>query len=182
MSKKAILAITILLYMAGCASLSSCYNSRKAGVQVGKAMTSYPVQTAQQLRDRWPCVTTGADTVNRVDTTFDWIEIPCPDSVIMVPTSGTEYAEKIVYKTKSVPQAVRTITNTITQKVKDSAEIFILYDVLNGKDKVISDRDQKITDLEDKITRKNKRIKWLIIFLIGLSIPYIIRLVRLVKF
>ena len=72
-----------------------------------------------------------------------------------------------------VPELVtKTITVTIT--TKDSADIFILTNKLIEKELVISAQDKKIES-------KNKWIKWLIIVTIGLSIPYIIKLIKILK-
>lgn len=47
----------ILILFALSMFMQSCYTSKKAGQQVDKAISHYPVNTAKQLRKEWPCVT-----------------------------------------------------------------------------------------------------------------------------
>jgi hypothetical protein len=44
--------------------LTSCYNQRKASQQVDKATNKYPEMVADKTRTRFPCITTGIDSVD----------------------------------------------------------------------------------------------------------------------
>lgn len=151
---------TILLTI----SLFGCYTPNKSQKALNKAYKRYPSEVATFTREKIPCIVTDADTVYQYDTSYDFIEVLCPDQEDKV--KDTTYLTKNVkyvlqqskYKIIAMPQKTKTIT--ITQKIEDSAKILIMAtDNKNCADKV-----QK---LSNKIIRKNA---WIISFLILLLI------------
>lgn len=158
------LLIVILLFT-GCKSAEQLYN---------KAKDKDAVKVAGLARADWPCTTTKQDTTIRTDTVFDIVEVRCPDTVAYrVDSFETIEAVKVpVYIKVKMPQEVKTVT--IVKQVEDSAKIFILQ-AQAAKD------GQIIEKLNGTIKTRGTVIKWLIFLLIGLSIPYIIKLIRLWK-
>lgn len=89
------------------ANLNSCYNSRKATDQVDKAVIKYPVQTAKQLRDKWPCIPT----------------ITIPDSSAYQKYYADLLAMKDFYESQ---QATNPVAETLIDVWEDSTKIKFL--------------------------------------------------------
>lgn len=132
--------------------LASCYSAKKAHRQVAKAIQKHPLQTAEQLRDRWPLVPVSSDTVNTTDTLFDFIEVECPPNDY---EQGTTIVKEPVYV--RVPQMKIRERKEVTIRIKDSATVFICEEDLN-------DAKETIQVQQDKIKSKNKTLTKLWIF------------------
>ena len=161
-----ILAIVCVICLASCKTASELYN---------KAKDKDIVKVAELARTDFPCTTIKVDSVKTVDTLYKTIDVQCPDTIqYRIDSFETSVAVKVpVYIKVKVPELV-TKTITVTKVVEDSAKIFLLTKKLIEKELVISAQDKKIES-------KNKWIKWLIIVTIVLSIPYIIKLIKILK-
>ena len=160
MKKYLMIIQTILLTI----SLFGCYTTNKSQKALNKAYKRYPYEVATFTREKFPCIVTEADTVYQYDTSYDFIEVLCPEQqdqandTVYLTKNVKSVLQKTKYKTIALPEKTKTIT--IVQKVEDSAKILIMAtDNKNCADKV-----QK---LSDKISLKNK---WIISFLILLLI------------
>jgi hypothetical protein len=144
--------------------LSACYGSKKAEKQVGKALYYHPEIVATIARNAFPCYNVKVDTI----TNDKLIYIDCPaaihDSVII---QGHDTIKLKFTKFVKVPYSLPQIT--IYKSIEDSAKI-----------KLLQNQIYKLTTNENiltyKISNKNKVIKWLIIFIVCLSIPYLFKL------
>jgi len=145
--------------------LSACYGSKKAEKQVGKALLYHPEIVATIARNAFPCYNVKIDTI----TNDKLIYIDCPaaihDSVII---QGRDTIKLNFTKFVKVPYSLPQIT--IYKSIEDSAKI-----------KLLQDQVYRLTTNENiltyKISNKNKIIKWLIIFIVCLSIPFLFKLV-----
>lgn len=152
--------------------LSSCYTQKKAEEQTDKAHDKYPAMVAKKTRSWFPCVKVKADTAYRTDTLYDLVEVRCPDTIAYrVDSFETVTAVKVPVYIK-VPIAAPIQTITVTNTVEDSAKIFIMSDQ-------ITKCSDSLTAAQNKISHRGKVIKWLIFFLVGLAVPYIIKIVKL---
>lgn len=172
--------------------LCGCYTQKKASEQVNKANDKFPGVVAKLARDKYPC-----SEVLKPDTAVIWkdttIFVDCPDNIpsgyyidtsLTMPsgfygTSGTLRYDtinsvKVVTlpgKTIRVPVTIPSKTVYIDRWYEDSAKL-----KLNAIQ--INDLTVKNAKLENKVDRKETMILWLIFLVIGLSIPYIIRIVK----
>jgi hypothetical protein len=150
--------------------LFSCYSEKKATKQINKAIDKKPVLSAELFRKKFPCES--IDTVVRIDTAWDYVEFECPDKPAQIKTDTLFIQKNVIKKQilqgKSVVVAGKTEYKTITIKVKDSAEIFILNNTINE----FSIKEQK---LNSKIENRNKFILWLLIALIISILLHLIR-------
>jgi hypothetical protein len=145
--------------------LSACYSSKKAEKQVGKALLYHPEIVATIARNAFPCYNVKIDTI----TNNKLIYIDCPgaihDSIII---KGHDTIKLKFTKFVKVPYSLPQIT--IYKSIEDSAKI-----------KLLQDQVYRLTTNENiltyKISNKNKIIKWLIIFIVSLSIPFIFKLI-----
>ena len=145
--------------------MSACYGSKKAEKQVGKALLYHPEIVATIARNAFPCYNVKIDTI----TNDKLIYIDCPaaihDSVII---QGRDTIKLNFTKFVKVPYSLPQIT--IYKSIEDSAKI-----------KLLQDQVYRLTTNENiltyKISNKNKIIKWLIIFIVCLSIPFLFKLV-----
>lgn len=145
--------------------LSACYGSKKAEKQVGKALYYHPEIVATIARNAFPCYNVKIDTI----TNDKLIYIDCPaainDSVII---KGYDTIKLRFTKFVKVPYNLPQIT--IYKSIEDSAKI-----------KLLQDQVYRLTTNENiltyKISNKNKIIKWFIIFIVSLSIPFIFKLI-----
>lgn len=145
------------------AILCGCYSEKKAQKQIDKAVQKRPEVAAESLRKAFPCMTK-VDTIVKIDTGYDFIEIQCPeipepvtkvDTIII--NKGTK--EKVFLPGKIIRVGAPKETITITKLVRDSAEIYLL-------NKQISDLTKgKLIDNE-KIKNRNRWILWLLVALI----------------
>lgn len=144
---------------------SSCYNAHKAQKQVYKALDKYPEIVAITARRSFPCYEVKIDTI----TNDKLIYIDCPsaihDSVII---KGHDTIKLNYTKYVKVPYTLPQIT--IVKSIEDSAKI-----------KILQEQIYKLTTNENilnyRIIHKNKVIKWLIIFVVCLSLPYLFKLI-----
>lgn len=145
--------------------LTACYGSRKANKQVGKALLYHPEIVAQIARNAFPCYNVNIDTI----TNDKLVYIDCPaalhDSVII---QGHDTIKLKFTKFVKVPYNLPQIT--IYKSIEDSAKI-----------KLLQDQVYRLTTnkniLTYKINNKNKVIKWLIIFIVTLSMPFLFKLI-----
>ncbi len=150
--------------------LGGCYTQSKAVKQVGKALGSYPQIVARIALDSFPC------DVIRIDTI-----ISVRDSIIeCIPVENFTTLSQIdtIYGTKKVFIKLPIKTTYITRIVESTAKLTIINAQLDSVNNVIRELQKSNNELTGKVTRKNKTIYWLIAFIAGLSIPYLIRIVR----
>ena len=149
--------------------LGGCYTQNKAVKQVNKALGSYPEIVAKIALDSFPCNVIKVDTIiTHFDTT---IEVIYPHFDTTLSQIDTIYGTKKVY--------VKLPYKTITKTVESTAKLTILNASLDSLLKVTTNIQKSNEDLISKVSRKNKVIYWLIAFLIGLSLPYLIKLIKI---
>lgn len=145
--------------------LQGCCSEKKALSQVDKADHYFKTPVAKWVRDKYPCVVTGTDTVVLSKDSLVYVE--CPDLPTIVQyDKETDTIE--VTKTIRVPVHLPVRTIYVTNKIEDSAKIFLLNDEIGQlKSELTSAKD--INDkLQSKITHKNKWLLWLIIIAVAL--------------
>ena len=107
---------------------TSCYTEKKATKEINKAIDKKPVLSAEIFRNKFPCES--VDTFVRVDTAWDYVEFECPDKPAQIKTDTILLTKNVPVKQfikgKNVVVAGKTEVKTITIKVKDSAEIFLI--------------------------------------------------------
>lgn len=156
---KAILAILLIIL------ISSCHTAKNALNKVKKADLYHPEVVAEYTRTKYPCKL--VDSIVKYDTSYDFVEIQCPDySQVNDTIYLTKYVNSKAYnlsnngKSKTdKPQpkqmiANRTITKEVIRDVIDSA-CYKEVDVYIQQNK----------DLSMTINDKNDWIKWLLIIL-----------------
>jgi hypothetical protein len=150
--------------------LGGCYTPNKAVKQVNKALSSYPEIVAKIALDSFPCNVIKSDTtisISNYDTTL-FVECPVRDTVLNHDT--VKLYVKLPYKTKTV---------YVTKFLESTAKLTILNARLDSLTKVTTSIQKSNDDLTSKVGRKNKVIYWLIALLIGFSIPYLIKLIKI---
>jgi PBP1b-binding outer membrane lipoprotein LpoB len=151
--------------------LGGCYTQNKAVKQVNKALGSYPQIVAKIALDSFPCNVIKVDTIiTHFDTT---IEVIYPHFDTILSQIDTIYGTKKVY----VKLPYKTVY--ITKSVESTAKLTILNASLDSLLKVTTNIKKSNEDLTSKVGRKNKVIYWLIALLIGFSIPYLIKLIKI---
>lgn len=151
--------------------LGGCYTQNKAVKQVNKALGSYPEIVARIALDSFPCNVIKVDTIiTHFDTT---IEVIYPHFDTILSQIDTIYGTKKVY----VKLPYKTVY--ITKSVESTAKLTILNASLDSFLKVTTNIKKSNEDLTSKVGRKNKVIYWLIALLIGFSIPYLIRFIKI---
>jgi len=149
--------------------LGGCYTQNKAVKQVNKALSSYPKIVARIALDSFPCNVIKVDTIiTHFDTTIDVI-YPHFDTSVTI--KDTIILTKKLY--------VKLPYKTITKTVESTAKLTILNASLDSLLKVTTSVQKSNEDLTGKVGRKNKVIYWLIALLIGFSIPYLIRFIKI---
>lgn len=152
--------------------LGGCYTQNKAVKQVNKALGSYPEIVAKIALDSFPCDVIKSDTtisVSNYDTTI-LVECPVRDTVLNSVHDTVKLYVKLPYKTKTV---------YITKFLESTAKLTIMKSSLDSLTKVTTSIKKSNDELTSKLGRKNKIICWLIAFLIGFSIPYLIKFVKI---
>lgn len=145
--------------------LSACYGVKKAQKQVGKALLYHPEIVAQIARNAFPCYNVKFDTI--INDKLVYIDCPAAihDSIII---KGRDTIKLNFTKYVKVPYSLPQIT--IFKSIEDSAKI-----------KILQEQIYRLTTNENiltyKISHKNKLIKWLIIFVVCLSMPYLFKLI-----
>jgi PBP1b-binding outer membrane lipoprotein LpoB len=150
--------------------LGGCYTQNKAVKQVNKALSSYPELVAKIALDSFPCDVIKSDTtisVSNYDTTI-LVECPVRDTVLNSVHDTVKLYVQLPYKTVY-----------ITKFLESTAKLTIMKSSLDSLTKVTTSIKKSNDDLTSKIGRKNKVIYWLIAFLIGFSIPYLIKLIKI---
>jgi len=151
--------------------LGSCYTSNKATKQVNKALGSYPKIVAKIALDSFPCNVIQIDTIiTHFDTTIQVIYPHFDTSLCQIDT---------IYRTKKVYVKLPYKTVYITKSVESTAKLTILNASLDSLLKVTTSVQKSKEDLTSKVGRKNKVIYWLIALLIGFSIPYLIKFIKI---
>jgi PBP1b-binding outer membrane lipoprotein LpoB len=151
--------------------LAGCYTQNKAVKQVNKALGSYPEIVARIALDSFPCNVIKVDTIiTHFDTT---IEVIYPHFDTILSQIDTIYGTKKVY----VKLPYKTVY--ITKSVESTAKLTILNASLDSLLKVTTSVQKSNEDLTSKVGRKNKVIYWLIALLIGFSIPYLIKFIKI---
>jgi hypothetical protein len=151
--------------------LGGCYTPNKAVKQVNKALGSYPEIVAKIALDSFPCNVIKVDTIiTHFDTTIEVIYPHFDTSLSQIDT---------IYGTKKVYVKLPYKTVYITKSVESTAKLTILNASLDSLLKVTTNIQKSNEDLISKVGRKNKVIYWLIAFLIGLSLPYLIKLIKI---
>lgn len=67
----------------------------------------------------------------------------------------------------------------ITKSIESTAKLTILNARFDSLTKVTTSIQKSNQELISKVGRKNKVIYWLIAFLVGLSVPYLIKLIKI---
>ena len=152
--------------------MGGCYTQFKAVKQVDKALAHYPQIVAKIAQDSFPCNVIRIDTnisVSNYDTTL-LLDCPVRDTVLnsVHDTVSKKVYVKLPYKTVYV-----------TKVLESTARLVIIRATLDSLNNSISELQKKNDSLVEKVGRKNKAIYWLIAFLVGISIPYIIRIFKI---
>jgi len=152
--------------------LGGCYTQNKAVKQVNKALGSYPEIVAKIALDSFPCNVIKVDTIiTHFDTTIEVIYPHFDTSLSQIDT---------IYSTKKVYVKLPYKTVYITKSVESTAKLTILNASLDSLLKVTTSVQKSNEDLTSKVGRKNKVIYWLIALLIGFSIPYLIKFIKII--
>jgi PBP1b-binding outer membrane lipoprotein LpoB len=151
--------------------LGGCYTQNKAVKQVNKALGIYPEIVARIALDSFPCNVIKVDTIiTHFDTTIEVIYPHFDTSLSQIDT---------IYGTKKVYVKLPYKTVYITKSVESTAKLTILNASLDSLLKVTTSVQKSNEDLTSKVGRKNKVIYWLIALLIGFSIPYLIKFIKI---
>jgi len=156
-----------------CLLLGGCYTQFKASNQVNKALARYPQVVAKIAQDSFPCDVIRIDTLISVNDTSFLIDCPVRDTVL---NSVLNSVHDTLYKKLYVKLPYKTFY--ITKTVESTAKLAIIKASLDSAKNAICELQKSSDDLTSKVGRKNKVIYWLIAFLIGLCVPYVIRIVR----
>ena len=151
--------------------LGGCYTQNKAVKQVNKALGSYPEIVARIALDSFPCNVIKVDTIiTHFDTSIQVIYPHFDTSLSQIDT---------IYGTKKVYVKLPVKTVYITKSIESTAKLTILNARFDSLTKVTTSIQKSNEDLTSKVGRKNKVIYWLIALLIGFSIPYLIKLIKI---
>lgn len=143
--------LIIALLCAAALLLFSCTSAPK---HFAKALSKDRPYVAEQTRALWPCIVTASDTVNTTDTLYDLIEADCPP-VQYVTKEGQTVT--IPGKTTFVQWATVYRDRIITEKIKDSADTYLLLTSLQEQKDRIAQLDKDKADITSK---RNKWRKW----------------------
>ena len=155
--------------------LGGCYSQYKATKQVGKALAHYPQIVAKIALDSFPC------DVIRIDTF-----ITVKDSIIeCIPI------DNITTNTDTLPPALLPKINNygrakvktfyITRTVESTAKLTIINARIDSANFVISELQKSNAELTKKVAAKNKAIWWFIALVVGLLLPYVIHIFKLLN-
>lgn len=140
--------------------ISGCYTDKQAYQELIRANEKYPQKVAEFTRTYYPCYDVRDTTVVH-DTSYDFIEIQCPD--VQESKFDTIWADKWrvkkVYGNKPMKfVSVPTITKIVNSYIRDSAEVNLLEYRLE---------QCTITNIEyqRRLDKKGEWIKWLLILL-----------------
>lgn len=183
---QAVKIIMIILYAAliigVIVSLAGCYSQKKAATQVDKAANSYPVQTAKQLREKWPCVPTikNSDSteykkyqadLKAIEEYYAALTPSEPDKEdssiytdldsckyrFLIERNKLEQARAYIADLKKLCKDKPPIHDTV--KIRDDADLFICNAekdaIQKASDAELSKRDKMISDLTKTVKTKN---------------------------
>ena len=153
--------------------LGGCYSQFKATKQVSKALANYPQIVARIALDSFPC------DVIRVDTI-----ISVKDSIVeCLPIENFTTLSQIdtIIVTKKVFVKLPYKTVYITKVVESTAKLTIINVQLDSVNNVIRELQKSNDELSKKIANKNKAIWWFIALVVGLLLPYVIHIFKLLN-
>lgn len=149
--------------------LGGCYSQFKATKQVGKALASYPQIVAKIALDSFPCDMIRIDTViYERDTIVESypIETTLVDTFVITKKLYVKLPYKTVY---------------ITKVVESTAKLTILNARIDSANFVICELQKSNAELIKKVASKNKAIWWFIALVVGLLLPYVIHIFKLLN-
>jgi len=152
--------------------LGGCYSQFKATKDVNKALANYPQIVAKIAQDSFPCDVIRIDTnisVSNYDTTL-LVDCPVRDTISVHDTVLNTVLKKVKLQYKTV---------YVTKFLESTAKLTILNARLDSLTEVTTSIQKSNDELTSKVGRKNKVIYWLIALLIGFSIPYLIKLIKI---
>ena len=153
--------------------LFSCNTEKKLTAKAEKFVDKHPKKALPFFRDKFPCIETKSDTT--IFTSDTTIYVDCPDTI-----PAAEYFTlhdtlvRNVYhtgKTIRVPVTLPQRIVTVTKTIEDLSRIA-------EKDIELNKEKKRADLLAAKNNHKGKVIIWLVVFLVGLSVPYIIKAVK----
>ena len=151
--------------------LGGCYTQFKATKQVGKALANYPQIVARIALDSFPCDVIRIDTIITVKDSI--VEcIPIENFTTMVDTF-------VITKKTYVKLPYKTVY--ITKTVESTAKLTILNARIDSANFVISELQKSNAELTKKVASKNKAIWWFIALVVGLLLPYVIHIFKLLN-
>jgi hypothetical protein len=166
--------------------LFSCTSAPK---HLAKAIGKDKPYVAEQTRILWPCVDIKADTVTVTDSLYEFVE--CPETSSNDFTKGTEKSSDNLTKPRPnlVPVKVPVRNHYITQKVEDSAKIFLMQNhiekinqqyekQLADSSAAIQKRDAEIVKKDAKIEKQKKAIRILLIPWILIVLYVVYRIIK----
>ena len=153
--------------------LGGCYTQFKATKQVGKALANYPQIVARIALDSFPCDVIRIDTIITVRDTI----------VESYPIENFTIRSQIdtIYGTKKVFVKLPIKTNYITRIVESTAKLAINKASLDSANNIICELQKSNDELSKKIANKNKAIWWFIALVVGLLLPYVIHIFKLLN-
>ena len=152
--------------------LGGCYSQFKATKDVNKALANYPQIVAKIAQDSFPCDVIRIDTnisVSNYDTTL-LVDCPVRDTISVHDTVLNSVLKKVKLQYKTI---------YVTKFLESTAKLTILNARLDSLTEVTTSIQKSNDELTSKVGRKNKVIYWLIALLIGFSIPYLIKLIKI---
>lgn len=149
--------------------LGGCYSQFKATKQVGKALANYPQIVAKIALDSFPCDVIRIDTViYERDTIVESypIETTLVDTFVITKKLYVKLPYKTVY---------------ITKVVESTAKLTIVNARIDSANFVICELQKSNAELTKKVASKNKAIWWFIALVVGLLLPYVIHIFKLLN-
>lgn len=173
----------LILIIAFCAMLASCSTYQKQQKKFVKFASDYPSELARLCSDRFPTVPEiiegKTDTIKGETIYIKGDSIPCPDGS----------------KVKAPDQQVDCPPSTHTRdtlKIENKAKIYLLQktiqdlqlsiDKKNSEfDIAMKKKDDQIKDLEKEIEKKDKRLFYRLLIIIGLGVVMVGSIILKVK-
>jgi PBP1b-binding outer membrane lipoprotein LpoB len=153
--------------------LGGCYSQYKATKQVSKALANYPQIVARIALDSFPCDVIRIDTIITVrDSIVECLPIENFTTLSQIDT---------IYGTKKVFVRLPIKTSYITRIVESTAKLTIINVQLDSVNNVIRELQKSNDELSKKIANKNKAIWWFIALVVGLLLPYVIHIFKLLN-
>lgn len=151
--------------------LGGCYSQYKATKQVNKALARYPQVVAKIALDSFPCDVIRIDTViSESDTIVEYREINNFTTLVDTFVITKKLYVKMPYKTVY-----------ITKVVESTAKLTILNARIDSANFVICELQKSNAELTKKVASKNKAIWWFIALVVGLLLPYVIHIFKLLN-